>query len=107
MDAVTHPVRFQRASDLGDDRLVRGDLREGERLGGASQPVQVLDELEDPALVQPQPLPHGVPALDGAVERADAGLVAVQELAAHVDDQVPVALVELLQHSVLLSSTVG
>ena len=56
-------------------------------------------------LVQPQPLPDRVTALDGRVERADAGLVPVHQAAVHADDQVTVALVELLQHGGLRSAT--
>ena len=49
-------------------------------------------------VVQPQPLPDGVAALHGRVERADARLVAMHEPAVDVDDQVAVALVERLLH---------
>ena len=58
----------------------------------------MLLEREDPALVEPQAFPHGVATLDRAVEWAHAGLVAVRELAVHVDDQVAVPLVEFLLH---------
>ena len=39
------------------------------------------------------------------VERADAGLVAVNERAAHVDDEIPVPLVKPLQHRVYRSAS--
>ena len=69
----------------------------------AAQAVQVLDQPEDPAVVEPQALPDRVAALHRAVERADAGLVAVHELAVDVDEQVAVALVEGLEHQVILA----
>ena len=59
-------------------------------------------EPEDPPAVQAQALPDGVAALHDRVERADRGLVAMRQPAADADDQVPVALVEGLQHGVLL-----
>ena len=44
------------------------------------------------------PSQNRVAALDGRVERAHRGAVAVGEPAAHVDDQIAVALIERLQH---------
>jgi len=71
---------------------------EGQRPGRGAQPGQVLVQPEDPPVVQPEPLPDRVAALDGRVERAHRGVVAVGEPAAHVDDQVAVALIEDLKH---------
>ena len=73
---------------------------ERERLGRVPQPGQVLVQPEDPPGVEPQALPDRVAALDRGVERAHRGPVAVGELAAHVDDQVAVALIVILQHHV-------
>jgi ribose 5-phosphate isomerase A len=50
-----------------------------------SKAVEVLGQLEHPPVVDAQPLPHGVAPLHGRVERADAGGVAVGELAVDVD----------------------
>src|SRR5689334_16292117 len=62
------------------------------------QPVQVLPQLEDAPLVDAQPLPHGVPALNGGVEGADPGLVTVDQLTVDVDEKIGVARVERLLH---------
>ena len=45
-------------------------------------------------MVEPEPLPNRVAALDHGVERAHRGPVAVGELAAHVDDEVTVTLIK-------------
>jgi hypothetical protein len=45
----------------------------------------VLVQAEDPAVGQPQALPHRVAALDYRVEGRHPGLVTVGQLAAHVD----------------------
>ena len=74
-----------------------------ERVRRPAQPVQVLVEREDPAVGQPQALPDRVPALHDRVERGHPRLVPVRQAAADVDDQVAVALVELLQHEALLT----
>ncbi len=63
----------------------------------------MLGQPEDPAVMQPQPLPHRVAALDGRVERAHSRLIPVRQPPADADDDVPVPLVELLQHPPLLS----
>ena len=42
--------------------------------------------------------PHGVAALHGRVERADRGLVAVDELAVDVDEEIAVLVVGFLEH---------
>ena len=84
-----------------------GHRRERQRLRRAPQPGQVLGELEDPAAVQPQPLPHRVAALHDRVERADPGLVAVDQGVVDPDDQVAVALVVLLLHVSSSAQAVG
>ena len=98
MNAVGHAVGFQRAADFADDLLMGGDNGEGERLGGAAQAVEVFGQLEDATVVEAEAFPDGVAALHGGIERADAGLVAVDEPAADVDDQVAVLFVGFLEH---------
>src|SRR5690606_7369225 len=93
-----HPVRLQRPPDLVPDGLLRRDLGERQRLGRADEAVEVGVEAEDAAVVEAEPLPDGVAALDGRVERAHAGLVAVDEATVDVDEEVAVAFVELLEH---------
>ena len=97
MHAVAHAIRGERPADLLDDLLVRRNLGEGERQGGGPEPGEVFPQLEDAAVVQAQPLPDGVAPLHHRVERADAGLVAVNERPVHVDEEVAVPFVELLQ----------
>jgi hypothetical protein len=96
--AGLHAVGGERAPDLLGDLLVGRDLAERQRPGRGTQPSQVLVQPEDPPVVQPEPLPDRVAALDGRVERAYRGAVAVGEPAAHVDDQIAVALIGCLQH---------
>src|ERR1019366_8215700 len=85
--AIGHLVGRERAPDLRDDLRVGGNRLEGQRLGRAPQPGQVLRQPEDPALVDPQALPHCGAALEGGVERADRGLVPVRQPPADTDDQ--------------------
>ena len=47
-------------------------------------------------------LPHRVAALHGGVERTDAGLVAMDEPAVDVDDQVAIFFVKALEHDISL-----
>ena len=54
---------------------------------------EVLVQLEDPAIVEPEPLPNGIASLHDGVEGADARLVPVKQPAVHIDDQVAVAFV--------------
>src|SRR5262245_7404410 len=68
------------------------------------QAVEMLVELEDFTLVQAQPFPHGIAALDDGVERTYARVVAVEELAVDIDEQIAVLLVERLQHIALRRS---
>ena len=45
----------------------------------------MLLQLEDAAIVEPQPFPNGIAPLDHRIEWADAGLVAVNKPAVDVD----------------------
>ena len=78
--------------------FVRRDLRERQSQGRAAEPVEVLVQAEDAAVVEAQPFPDGVAALHDRIERADAGLVAMDEAAVDVDDEVAVFVVEFLEH---------
>ena len=95
---VGHVVRLEGALDFRRDGFRRRNLRESQRERRAAEPLEVLGQAEDFAVVNAQSLPHGVAALHGGVEWADGGLVAVQQLAVDVDDQVAVFLVEFLKH---------
>ena len=96
--AVAHRVRLERAADLRDHRLVARDLREREGLRRGAEPREMLLQPEDAPVVEPQPLPHRVAALHGAVEGRDAGFVAMDEAAVDVDEKVRVAGVVSLEH---------
>ncbi len=98
VDAVGHSVRGQRPPDLLDDLVVGRDLDEGQRLGGAVKAIEMLAQPEDAAVVKPQTFPYGIATLDHGIERADPGLVAVDQLPVDVDLQVTVSFVESLQH---------
>ena len=58
----------------------------------------MLNELENPSVVDPQPFPHAIAALDDRIKRTDPRLVPMNHLAVDVDEQVFVFLVELLEH---------
>ncbi len=98
VNVVVHVVRFERAADLVAQRFVGGNLRESECLGGAAKPLQVLRQAEDRSAVNAQPFPDRVASLDGGIERADPGPVAVHQLTVDVDQDVAVAFVEGLEH---------
>ncbi len=60
----------------------------------------MLGEFEDGVVVESEAFPDGVAALDGGVEWADAGVVAVDEFGVDVDEEVAVAFVVGLEHGV-------
>eukprot|EP01026_Neomeris_dumetosa_P072435 TRINITY_DN73751_c1_g1_i1.p3 TRINITY_DN73751_c1_g1~~TRINITY_DN73751_c1_g1_i1.p3 ORF type:complete len:109 (+),score=23.66 TRINITY_DN73751_c1_g1_i1:28-327(+) len=72
-----------------------------------AEAFEVLLEAEDLVVVDAQPFPDRVASLDGGVEGADAGSVAVDQLAIDVDEQVFVLLVECLEHGGGQRSGVG
>ncbi len=53
MDAVAHLVGRESAPDLGDHLVVRRNLREGERAGGAAEALEMFVQLEDAPVVKP------------------------------------------------------
>ena len=55
-------------------------------------------KFENPAIVQPQSLPHRVAALHGGIKRADSGLVAMHEVTVDINDQVAISLIKFLKH---------
>ena len=69
---------------------------------GLAMPA-ALGQAEDFSVVNTKPFPHGIAPLHGGVERTDAGLVAVQQLAVYVDQQIAVFLIEFLEHDFRLS----
>jgi hypothetical protein len=103
VDAGVHRISGQRPADLGRQGLVSRHGGEPQGVRRPAQPRQVLLQREDPAVGQPQALPDRVAALHDGIERGHPRLVPVRQAAADVDDQVAVALVELLQHEPFLS----
>jgi hypothetical protein len=101
VDAGVHRISGQRPADLGHEGLAGGHGGEPQGVGRPAQPGQVLLQREDPAVGQPQALPDRVAALHDGIERGHPRLVPVRQAAADVDDQVAVALVELLQQWML------
>ena len=57
----------------------------------------MLGQPKDASLIEPQTFPYAVTALHDAVERADTGLIAMDELTVDVDDEIPVPLIKLLK----------
>ena len=84
--------------DLGNNRVMRRNLGKRQRCGRAAQPVEMLGEFENAAVVQSQAFLHRVAALHDGIKWTDAGFVAMNELAVDVDEKVAVAFVESLEH---------
>jgi hypothetical protein len=55
-------------------------------------------QFENAAVVQPQSFPDRVASLHSRIERADGGLIAMEESTVYVNHQIPVLFVELLKH---------
>jgi len=100
--AVVHLIRLECALDLADDLVVKRNVGKRQRERRASQSVEMLVQLEDSPVVDAQALPDGVAALNRGVERADAGLVTVNQLTVDVDQQILVLRIELLEHRSLI-----
>src|SRR5947209_538054 len=55
-------------------------------------------ELKNAPVVQTQSFPDGVAALDSGVKWTDSGIVAINQAAVDVDDQVAIGGIKFLQH---------
>jgi len=98
MYGVAHFVCSKRAFDFFDDFFARRDFRERQLAGRTLQPVQMLVQLENMAVVQTQAFPDRVAALDCRIKRADSSLVAMHQLPVDVHDQIAISLIKFLQH---------
>ena len=98
MHAVPHLVGCERASDFFGDFFARRNLDERKSAGRTLQPIEMLLELENPALINSQSFPDGVAALNDGIEWADTSLLAMHQLTVDVYDQIAVSFVEFLQH---------
>jgi hypothetical protein len=58
----------------------------------------MLVKFENPAIVQPQSLPHRIATLYGGIKWADPCLIAMHKLTVNINDQVTISLIELLKH---------
>src|SRR4051794_21746739 len=58
----------------------------------------MFDQPKNPSFVQPQPLPDRISSLHSRVKWADRRLIAMDQLAVDVHDQLAILFVELLQH---------
>jgi len=103
VNPVAHFVCVQRATNFLDQLIVGWNRLERKRLGGVTQTLEVLDELENLAVVETKPLPHRVTTLYHAIKRAHARLAAMNELTVDVDNQVLVFFVEWLPHGYALT----
>src|SRR6266446_3536975 len=99
VDAVVHTVGGKGAPDFVDYLFVRRNFRERKCGGGTKQALEMLVELEDTSIVKAQSFPDRVAALHRRIEWTDPGLVAMDEAAVDVDDQVAILLVKLLEHN--------
>jgi hypothetical protein len=93
-----HAICVQRASNLLNDFIVRGNPRECQRQCRTVQAVQVLMQLKDAPVIEPQTFPHGIATLDRRIEWADPCFVAVHEAAVDVDQEMAILFVKLLEH---------
>jgi hypothetical protein len=62
------------------------------------QTIQMFVQLENATVIKSQTFPDSVPTLHGRIERTDPSLVAMDELAVDVNDQIAVSFVEFLKH---------
>jgi len=62
------------------------------------QAIKVVVQFENPTLIKSQTLPDSIPTLHGRIEWTDPSLVAMNELAVDVNDQIAVSFVESLEH---------
>jgi len=97
VNAILHPVSCEGAPDLLDDFFVRGDFGKSERSRRSMQTVEMLVQFENPAVVNSQPFPDGIPTLHRRIERADPGFIAMKQLTVDVNDQIAISFVEALQ----------
>ena len=93
---VAHLVGGECALDFLNQLLVRRNIREGERGGGTPQSLEMFVQLENAAVIESQPFPNRIAALDRGIEWTHSRLVAMHEPAVDVHDQVAVLFVELL-----------
>jgi hypothetical protein len=63
------------------------------------QPMQMFVQLEDATVIKAQTFPDSIPTLHRRIEWTDPSLIAMDELAIDINDQVAISLVEFLQHS--------
>jgi hypothetical protein len=76
----------------------RGGISANERASRTFQSIEMFVQLEDPAVVESQPFPHGITSLHCRIERADPSLIAMHQLSVDVYNQISVSLVEFLKH---------
>ena len=55
-------------------------------------------QLENATVIKSQTFPDSIPTLHGRIEWTDPSLVAMDELAVDVNDQVAISFVEFLEH---------
>src|SRR5207248_9671042 len=98
MNAVSHFVGSEGASNFLDELFPGRDFGKRERTSRTLQAIQVFVKLEDPTVVESQSFPDRVTALHRRIERADRSFVAMRQNSVDVHDQVAVAFVEFLKH---------
>ena len=86
MNAVEHFVSRKRAPDFIDNFFPWRSVAKRQGAGRAFQTIEVLVQFEDAAVVESQAFPNGVATLHDRIERADPGLVAMDETAIDIDD---------------------
>ena len=62
------------------------------------QPIEVVVQFENPTVIKSQPFPDSIPTLHGRIEWTDPSLIAMNELAVDVNDQIAISFVESLKH---------
>ncbi len=98
VDAIAHFIGSECLLDFVDDFFARRKFDKRKRAGRTLEAIEMLVQFENAAVVKPQAFPDRVPSLHRGIERTDAGLVAMHQLAVDVYDQVAVFRIKFLQH---------
>ena len=98
VNSVAHFVGGEGALQLFDDFLARRTIDNRQCARRTLEPVEMLGQFEDPAVVKPQSFPNRVAALHCRIERTDPGFVAMHQLTVDVDDQITVLAIKFLKH---------
>ena len=90
MHSVPHAIGLEGLEDGALDFVSRRHFGERHGMGGVEQAVEMVVEIGDPSVVDPQALPHRIAALDRAVEDGYLRFAARLQFTANVDQDIGV-----------------